>query len=245
MTMNGTSYRFASLLGAADEVQWLLSEYAGCNAVALSVRLVRGSPDVARVLRACELLVTTFPRLRQRVTERRTPVAVWGWERDPTFELQSHVEFTALRAPGTLEVLLGHAEAWVAEPLEPEAPPWKIRFVTGLPDGQTAVLLKTHHVLGDAGVLLPMVATLFGTGSSSSAARVLTEDIGDLSREDLLLAALAVAQYSNSFNGWGPRLAYGQLAGIAEGLATFRHQSKHGVQQPEDEAAVSTSSCSP
>lgn len=90
-----------------------------------------------------------IPRLRRRAVSGLFPLSGGRWEDDPTFDAGRHVAVSRLYDRFAPDPLATFAEHWIAEPLDLDRPLWSIQLVTGLPDGDFALLVKFHHALAD------------------------------------------------------------------------------------------------
>ena len=89
------------------------------------------------------------PRLRQRIMEVPYGQGRPVWVDDEHFDIDYHVRLTALPRPGDerqLAALMGRLQSL---PLDRSRPLWEMWFVDGLADDQVALIIKTHHALGD------------------------------------------------------------------------------------------------
>jgi len=89
------------------------------------------------------------PRYRQRLAfpplEAGRPV----WVDDPTFNLDYHVRYTALPAPGSELQLRALAARIHSQALDRTKPLWELWLVQGLEGGRFALIFKNHHALVD------------------------------------------------------------------------------------------------
>ena len=105
--------------------------------------------------------IQTVPRLRQRL--HRAPLG-WGrpyWADDPAFDPSQHIRQVRCPPPGDERALLDLAAARLGDPMPRSRPLWSATFVTGLADGNAALIIVLDHVLADgiAGLtLLGMLA---------------------------------------------------------------------------------------
>ncbi|MBB3051906.1 WS/DGAT/MGAT family acyltransferase [Prauserella isguenensis] len=90
-----------------------------------------------------------MPRLRRRVRTGLLPFSGAHWEDDPAFDPARHVAVSSLYDRYAPDPLATFAEHWIAEPLDLDRPLWSVQLVTGLPDGDFALLVKFHHALAD------------------------------------------------------------------------------------------------
>jgi diacylglycerol O-acyltransferase / wax synthase len=104
--------------------------------------------------------IEAVPRLRQRL--RRAPPGCGRpyWADDADFDLRQHVRWLACPEPGDQRALLDVAAAVLTEPLPWSRPLWAARFVTGLSDGGTGLVLVMNHVLADGVGGLAVLARL-------------------------------------------------------------------------------------
>lgn len=97
------------------------------------------------------------PRLRRRITTGWWPPGSASWVDDAGFERDKHVLAHELPPASELGIaggqvrdpLFERVSAIMAEPLDLGRPPWQIHVITGLRNGQFAILLKLHHALAD------------------------------------------------------------------------------------------------
>jgi diacylglycerol O-acyltransferase len=93
---------------------------------------------------------------RQRLVQVPLNLGHPYWIEDPDFTLDAHLSHRVLAQPGNWQALLGLAEEFFSQPLEPAKPLWEMTFVEGL-DGIEpapgrccfALLVKVHHAAVD------------------------------------------------------------------------------------------------
>lgn len=132
---------------------------------------LRGAPDLARVREIVGRRVLAVPRLRQRL--ERVPFGCGGpiWVDDPAYDVENHVREVQCRAPGDEQALLDTALDLVLTPLRREAPLWSAVLVTGLADGDSALVVVLHHVISDGVGGLAVLGSLVDPGLPPAAAR--------------------------------------------------------------------------
>lgn len=86
-------------------------------------------------------------RLRPRPVRFRPGTVVW--ETDPRYQVEAHIRVTYLAAPGTRDQLGDYVAQAVARQLDLAHPLWEVHLITGLDDGNFALLVKSHHALAD------------------------------------------------------------------------------------------------
>jgi len=115
-----------------------------------SVAIFEGPPpslDQIKAMVAGKLPLV--PRYRQKV--RFVPLELGRplWVDDPHFNLDYHVRYTALPAPGGDDELRALVGRVMAQQLDRAKPLWEMWAVEGLADGHWALLSKTHHCMVD------------------------------------------------------------------------------------------------
>ena len=125
--------------------------------------------DVVRIL--AERL-HLLPRYRQKIVFSPFGVAHPTWEDDPDFDLERHVEELTLPVPGDDRILSEVGGQAFAPPLDRDRPLWKIVLIQGRADGNTAMILMTHHAMVDglSGIDLIMVMHDLKPGAEPSPA---------------------------------------------------------------------------
>ena len=88
-------------------------------------------------------------RLRQRIMEVPYDQGRPVWIDDEHFDIDYHVRLTALPRPGDDDQLATLMSRLQSLPLDRARPLWEMWFVDGLADDQVALIIKTHHALGD------------------------------------------------------------------------------------------------
>lgn len=71
---------------------------------------------------------------------------VWpSWTEDTNFDLDYHVRYSALPAPGSMDQLMKLVERLHSRLLDRTHPLWECYFIEGLEDNQVALYFKIHH----------------------------------------------------------------------------------------------------
>ncbi|WP_158102771.1 wax ester/triacylglycerol synthase domain-containing protein [Lentzea kentuckyensis] len=115
--------------------------------------------------------VGAVPRLRQRLVT--TPFGCGGpiWVDDAGFDVQRRIRVVSCAQPGDERALLDTAYSLVATPLPSSGPRWSAAFVTGLADGQVALVIAVHHVLVDGVGGLELLTALVDPGRTALSPR--------------------------------------------------------------------------
>ncbi|MFI7123488.1 wax ester/triacylglycerol synthase family O-acyltransferase [Amycolatopsis sp. NPDC049868] len=104
-----------------------------------------------------------LPKLRQRPRTALFPPGAAIWAEDPDFVASEHISHHHLSSLYEPDPLSAYASRWMGRPLDTGKPLWDLHLVTGLPDGEFALLLKLHHALTDgAGAYAVAVGLLDG-----------------------------------------------------------------------------------
>jgi len=118
-------------------------------------------PDHEEFLKGLESRLHLVPRYRQKLKEPRFEMGRPFWIDDPRFNLEYHVRFTALPAPGSEEQLRHLAGRVFSQRLDRSKPLWELWVVQGMHDGRFAVLTKTHHAMIDGVAGVDIATVLF------------------------------------------------------------------------------------
>ena len=95
------------------------------------------------------------PLFRRRLVEVPLHLGRPFWIEDPHFDLDLHLQHSALPRPGNWGRLRELAARMFSRPLDPERPLWHLNFVSGLdasgdfPPGSFAVISRIHHAAAD------------------------------------------------------------------------------------------------
>ena len=102
-------------------------------------------PDREEFLESLRSRLHLVPRYRQKLKSPRFEMGRPFWIDDPRFNLEYHVRFTALPAPGSEDQLRQLAGRVFSQRLDRSKPLWELWVVQGLDDGRFALVTKTHH----------------------------------------------------------------------------------------------------
>ena len=116
--------------------------------------------DLERARRTIGERIRRVPRLRQRLVS--TPMGCGRpiWVDDVDFDLDRHVDHVACPPPGDDDAVLAVAATTINDRMPPDRPLWRLRLVTGLDGGRTALIVAFHHVLADGIGGLAVLANL-------------------------------------------------------------------------------------
>jgi diacylglycerol O-acyltransferase len=101
------------------------------------------------------------PRYRQKLAFPRFEMGRPFWVDDPQFNLDYHLRYTALPAPGSREQLRHLVGRIFSQRLDRSKPLWELWVVQGLEEGGFALISKTHHALVDGVAGVDISTVLF------------------------------------------------------------------------------------
>jgi diacylglycerol O-acyltransferase / wax synthase len=132
-----------------EALMWNLEKDPHLSASIANVTLFDEPPDADRLRARLERAVTMVPRLRQRVVPALGRLAPPEWRDDPDFDLDYHLRWVALRAPGSMRQLLDLAATVVNTPFDRTRPLWEFVVIEGMEGGGAAMVQKLHHAIAD------------------------------------------------------------------------------------------------
>jgi diacylglycerol O-acyltransferase / wax synthase len=109
------------------------------------------------------------PIFRRRLVQVPLRLGRPFWVEDPHFDLDLHLQHSALPRPGDWDTLRELAARMFSRPLDPERPLWHLTFVSGLdssaqfPPGSFAVISRVHHAAADGLGTLDMFNAVWST----------------------------------------------------------------------------------
>ena len=136
-------------LNPTDALFWLMDKIPEMRSTTGALLLLERAPSHKRIRAAFRRMCENLPRLRQRVVPVPLALAPPEWVDDPQFDLDYHLRYVAVSAPGSLDNLLEELSPLYATALDPERPLWEAYVVEGLLDGRGAVFVKLHHCVTD------------------------------------------------------------------------------------------------
>jgi diacylglycerol O-acyltransferase len=132
-----------------EALMWNLEKDPHLSASIANVTLFDRLPDPDRLRARLDQAVAMVPRLHQRVVPALGRLAPPEWRNDPDFDLDYHLQWVALPAPGSLRQLLDLAATHVQRPFDRTRPLWEFLVVEGLEGDRAAMVQKLHHAIAD------------------------------------------------------------------------------------------------
>lgn len=138
-------------LSSFDQLMFRADGDAHSRTTMMFIELIDSVPDHERLRDDLDRASRVIPRLRQHVVEPLVPIAAARWVIDPDFDLDHHLWWVSLPAPGDLRHLLDFAQGLHARPLDPGRPLWEVTVVEGLdePGTPAALCWKLSHAVAD------------------------------------------------------------------------------------------------
>jgi WS/DGAT/MGAT family acyltransferase len=132
-----------------EAMMWNLEKDPFLSSTFGSLSILDRPPDHERLAARMEYVISTVPRLRQRVVPALGRLAPPEWQDDPELDLRYHVRRVSLPEGATMRDLYDFATLFVQDPFDRTRPLWEFLAVEGLPGGKGALLQKMHHTITD------------------------------------------------------------------------------------------------
>ncbi len=100
-----------------------------------------------------------FDRFRMRVVEPKVPFMPTFWEKDPLFDINSHLHLVGLPEPAGQKELQDMVSDLLSTPLDPSKPLWQIHVVDNYKEGG-ALIIRLHHSIADGMALIFVLLSL-------------------------------------------------------------------------------------
>jgi WS/DGAT/MGAT family acyltransferase len=133
----------------AEALMWNLEKDPYLSASIANVTILSQPPDRERLRARLDRASATIARLHQRVVPALGRMAPPEWRTDPDFDLDFHLRWVALPAPGSERQLLDLAAGIINDPFDRTRPLWEFVVVEGLDGGRAAMIQKLHHAIAD------------------------------------------------------------------------------------------------
>lgn len=161
----------AEFMRNTDAFTWAMESDPRLRSTIVTVVLVDRSPDWNVIRERFDEISRTLPMFRQRVVPSpgQAPPR-WQYTRD--FDLDYHLRRVGAPEPPTLDGVLEMARIAQMEAFDPARPMWQVTLVTGLENGQAALLCKIHHALTDGVGGVQIAMQLFDLSESPGAERL-------------------------------------------------------------------------
>jgi len=150
-------------MNALEALMWRAEGDPRLRSTICSLELLDTTPDWDRFVAAVDWATRLVPRFRQRVVEPALGLGMPVWVVDRDFDLHYHVRRIHLSGKRDWWETLRVAEQIAMTPFDRSRSPWEAILIEGLPDGQSAFLLKLHHATTDGLGAVQLLAMLHST----------------------------------------------------------------------------------
>jgi len=156
--MNMELPRFDSKMSDTEGLMWRLEKDPFLASTFGNITILDSRPNFQAFVRRMERTSMVIPRLRQRVQPAPANLGAPSWVDDPEFNIDYHVRYMALPAPGSMRHLMDLSMLLILDAFDRSRPLWQFVVVDGLVGGRSALIQKLHHTItdGEGGVALSM-----------------------------------------------------------------------------------------
>jgi diacylglycerol O-acyltransferase / wax synthase len=147
--MADAASQYAPRMTDVEALMWNLEKDPRLSSSIASLTILDRPPDRDRLRSRLALAVQGVPRLRQRVVPALGRLAPPEWRDDPDFDLDRHMRWIALPAPGDDDQLCELAAQLSAAVYDRTRPLWEFIVIEGLQGGRAAMLQRLHHTITD------------------------------------------------------------------------------------------------
>jgi diacylglycerol O-acyltransferase / wax synthase len=195
------------------------------------------------------------PVFRRRLVQVPLRLGRPFWVVDPHFDLDLHLQHSALPRPGDWTRLRDLAARMFSRPLDPDRPLWHLTFVSGLdatdrfPAGSFAVISRVHHAAADGLGTLDMFNAVWSTEPRRGKPSVSRTAVRKPAPEPVPGAMELLKQsFSGAFRepgeavNWAARLLRGGVGAGREFIARDHHAPPMLFQAPRSPFNVPISS---
>jgi WS/DGAT/MGAT family acyltransferase len=166
-----TDWASAPVMSPLDTVMWRADADRRLRSTVCALEVLDRTPEWDRLVAAHDWATRMMPRFRQRVVDSPLGIGAPSWSVDEDFDLHYHLRRVRVSGDGSWRELLTAAEQIAMTPLDPARPPWEAVLFDGLPDGQSAYLVKLHHAVTDGLGALDCFSRLHSTTRDPSPAK--------------------------------------------------------------------------
>lgn len=133
----------------SDAFTWYMEKDPTLRSTVVAVGRLDRAPDRAYLRQRVDRLTRQIPALRQRVQEPPWRIGPPWWVPDPAFDLDYHLRWVRLPEPADWSAVLQAARLAAMADFDRARPLWELTVLEGLPGGEAATIMKTHHALAD------------------------------------------------------------------------------------------------
>lgn len=152
-------------MSESDALLWHIERDPVLRSTVTSVWLFESALDRGRVDDVVERMLTTLPRLRQRVVDDLPGVGAPRWEFDPTMDPGLHYRWIRLSGSRpTFDDVLAHAANEAARAFDKDRPLWELTVVDKVAGKRSALIFKVHHAIADGMGMVKMLEQMVDLG---------------------------------------------------------------------------------
>lgn len=160
----------STLLRPVDAA-WLRMDSPVNPMIITSVLTLEGAVPYETLANLVSQRLASRERFQMRVADSGLPLVLPRWERDPHFDVRSHLHHLRLPAPGGEQALEGLIADLMSARLDRARPLWQIYAIDDAPGG-TAIVTRFHHCLADGISLVQLLLELCDDAAGNRAAVV-------------------------------------------------------------------------
>ncbi len=131
-------------------------------AMVTGVLLTKEPLDFEAVRAVYQQRLPEFDRFQQRVIESGLAQSTPHWQDMEPFDIDQHMHHIALPAAYDLAALKVLIADLASTPLNHEQPLWQVHVVDDV-EGGSALIMRYHHCIGDAGAMMAVIRRLYDT----------------------------------------------------------------------------------
>jgi len=143
---------------AAVDAAWLRMDEPENLMLIHGVLVFDGPVTAEEIRRVVAERLLTIPRFRHRIVRGTDGGHAWEEVAEP--DLARHVVVHALPGAAGEAELRQAVGRWLGEPLDPSLPPWQFLVVERYGDGESALVGRLHHAIGDGIALMLVLLSL-------------------------------------------------------------------------------------
>ena len=148
----------------------------------VALTIFESTPSWPRLRERMERLTLFVPTLRMKPLFGALGMSAPRMAVDPDFDLDVHLRRYRLPEGAGWRDLLDDARRMSLTDFDNSRPLWEAALVEGLPDGQSALLLKLHHSIADGQATVAMGLALFEFGPEPDPGEATPPDPPDAER---------------------------------------------------------------
>ena len=140
---------FSDRMSDHEAMMWNVEKDPWLNPNGAGLILLDRPLDHDHFRRTLRAAVARIPRLYERVVPGLARLSTPAWAPDPEFDLDYHVRYINVAAPGSERQLLDLAAQLYQEPLDRTRPLWRFVIIEGIEGGRAAIWALIHHSVAD------------------------------------------------------------------------------------------------